>query len=66
MPKIKTRKSLSKRIVKVTKKGKILRRKTVAQHLAHRKTKRTKKESGKKITVSTANSRLAKALAPYK
>lgn len=65
MLKIKTKKSVSKRIVKITKKGKVMRRRITAQHLARRKSKRTRKNAGKKTTVNSANKRIIN-LTPYK
>jgi ribosomal protein L35 len=65
MPKIKTKKSASKRIAKVTRGGKIIRRKITAQHLARRKSQRTRKTSGDKTVVSIADKKITK-LVPYK
>lgn len=64
MPKIKTNKSARKRIVKVTKNKKIMRKKTTAQHLARRKSKRTLQESGEKRRVKKANEKIIE-LIPY-
>lgn len=65
MPKLKTVKSASKRIAKITKSGKILRFKISAQHLARKKSKRTKKEAKKKLAISKADLRKIKRLIPY-
>ena len=66
MPKIKTRKSASKRIGKVTSSGKLMRRKTLAQHLVKRKTKRTVKTSGNAIEVAKSEIVKLKKLIPYR
>lgn len=65
MPKIKTKKSASKRIAKITKTGKVLRRKITSQHLSRRKSKRTKRESGDKVPLHQSDLKLTK-LTPYK
>lgn len=66
MPKLKTSKTAVKRIVKVTGKGKIVRKKTLAQHLVHRKSARTIKESGKEIRLSRADREKLVKLTPYR
>ena len=66
MPKIKTRKSASKRLAKVTSSGKLIRRKTLAQHLVKRKTKRTIKSSGKSVEVAASEVKKLKRLTPYR
>jgi len=66
MPKLKTRKSAAKRIAKVTSTGKILRKKTIAQHLVHRKSTRTVKTSGNEMTVSKSDTEKLKKLTPYR
>jgi len=66
MPKIKTNKTLSKRISKITNSGKVVRRKTLSQHLVHRKTARTIAESGADVQVSRTESKKIKKLIPYK
>lgn len=66
MPKIKTRKSASKRLAKVTASGKLMRRKTLAQHLVKRKTKRTVKTSGKSVEVVSVERKQLKRLTPYR
>jgi ribosomal protein L35 len=65
MPKIKTRKSASKRIAKITKGGKVIRRKITAQHLARKKSKRTRKTAGDKIALDTTDRKIINLL-PYK
>jgi ribosomal protein L35 len=66
MPKIKTRKSASKRLAKITSGGKLIRRKTLAQHLVKRKTKRTIKASGKAVEVAPSEVKKLKKLTPYR
>ncbi len=66
MPKIKTNKTLSKRISKITNSGKVVRRKTLSQHLVHRKTARTIAESGADVQASRTESKKIKKLIPYK
>lgn len=52
----KTKKSLAKRIM-VTKRGKFMRRRMSAQHLAHRKSRRTLKSSRLELTLAKGNAR---------
>jgi ribosomal protein L35 len=66
MPKLKTRKSATKRLAKVTASGKLIRRKTLAQHLVKRKTKRTIKSSGKPSEVVASEVKKLKRLTPYR
>ncbi len=66
MPKVKTRKSASKRLAKVTAGGKLLRRKTLAQHLVKRKTQRTVKTSGQAMEVAPSETKRLKKLTPYR
>jgi len=65
MKKQKTSKTAAKRIVKITGTGKILRKKTLAQHLVHRKTKRTIEESGTNTEISKPEKNRVKRLTPY-
>ncbi|PIT97200.1 50S ribosomal protein L35 [Candidatus Berkelbacteria bacterium CG10_big_fil_rev_8_21_14_0_10_41_12] len=65
MPKIKTRKTVSKRIAKKTASGKLLRRKITSQHLVHRKSRRTRKQSGQKTNFSKSDEKKMGKLAPY-
>ena len=65
MPKIKTKKSVSKRISKITKSGKVMRRKITSQHLCRRKSKRTRKESGDKKLLHKSDLKFNQ-LIPYK
>jgi ribosomal protein L35 len=66
MPKLKTSKTASKRISKITKSGKLLRRKTLSQHLVHRKANRTIKRSGEDMQVTNADEQRIKKLIPYR
>lgn len=66
MPKIKTSKSAKKRIVKITKNGKYIRRGMSAQHLARRKSKRTKNQAKENYLISKANIKTIKKLLPYR
>ena len=65
MPKLKTNKTAAKRIKKITSSGKVLRRKTLAQHLVKRKTTRTIGESGVDMQVSKSEAKKIKKLLPY-
>jgi ribosomal protein L35 len=66
MPKIKTRKSVSKRVAKISGTGKLLRRKKVAQHLVKRKSTRTVKTSGEIIEFTKSASKKLSKLIPYR
>jgi len=65
MPKLKTNKTVAKRITKISRNGKVLRRKILAQHLVHRKSSRTISSSGTDQLVSKAESKKIKKLLPY-
>lgn len=65
MPKLKTSKSAQKRIVKITRSGKIIRRKMSAQHRTGGKSKRALSASKKETQVSSANLKTIKKLIPY-
>jgi len=65
MPKIKTKKSIKKRVAKVTGTKQILRRQTLSQHLCERKSKRTRKQSGQKTGLAKADEKKLRSLAPY-
>lgn len=64
MPKLKTRKSLSKR-VKVTKKKKGLRSKAGRRHLLSSKSTKRKRKLRHKTTVSKADKKVVKKALPY-
>jgi len=60
----KTVKSARKRIIKITKRGKFLRRKLSGQHLASGKSKRTLRASNKKTTISSSDIKKLKRMVP--
>jgi large subunit ribosomal protein L35 len=64
MPKLKTRKSLAKR-VKITKNKKILRSQSGRRHLLSGKSKKRKRRLKKKDLVSSAQRKLVKRGLPY-
>ncbi len=64
MPKLKTRKSISKR-VKVTKKKKVLRSKAGRRHLLSDKTTKRKRTLRKKSVVAKGDARVMKKALPY-
>ena len=53
-------------MTKVSAGGAVWRRKTLAQHLVHRKSKRTIKQSGSSRKLSKVEAKKLIALAPYK
>ena len=63
--KVKTSKSAKKRIVKITKKGKVIRRKLSAQHLVAGKSKRTLASARRKAAVSSSDAKKIKRMVPY-
>jgi len=63
--KLKTVKSAQKRIVKITKNGKVICRKMSAQHLMAGKTKRTRRGAGKNMVLSDVDAKKIKKLLPY-
>jgi len=64
MPKLKTRKSVAKR-VKITKKKKALRSKAGRRHLLSCKTKKRKRQLKRKTTVSDGDMKALKRALPY-
>ena len=62
MPKLKTSKTTSKRIKKVTKNGLIIHRNMSAQHRMYGKNKKTKMRSAQTSTLSSANIKRMKKL----
>ena len=62
MPKLKTSKTAVKRIARISGSGKISHRKTLAQHLVRRKSKRTIKSSGKITEFAKADGKKIKKL----
>lgn len=63
--KLKTVKSAQKRI-KITRQGKLLRRKLSAQHLTQGKSKRARRGAGKLSQVARADKNKIKKLIPYR
>lgn len=66
MPKLKNSKTASKRIKKITRNGKILRRKMSAQHRMHGKNKKIKQRSKNSVKVTSADYKRIKKLIPIK
>ena len=62
--KAKTVKTARKRITNVTKNGKLMRRKLSAQHLTTGKSKRTLRNSTKKVAMSQADTKKIRKLIP--
>jgi large subunit ribosomal protein L35 len=62
MPKLKTNKTAVKRVSRISGTGKISHRKTLAQHLVRRKSKRTVKSSGRVTEFTPADSKKIKKL----
>ena len=65
MPKIKTVKSAAKRIVKITKNGKLVRLTMAVQHLARRKSKRSRQNAFTKTVIHKTDAKKIKRLVPY-
>jgi len=65
MPKLKTSKTASKRLSKLTAGGTPLRRRRLAQHLVRRKTRRNIKASGEKTVFSLSEGKKIIKLNPY-
>ncbi len=66
MPKLKTSKSAKKRIVKISKKNKIIRKKMSAQHRTKGKSKRTLTQSTRNAVLSNTDAKKIKKLLPYR
>jgi ribosomal protein L35 len=64
--KLKTVKSAKKRIVNITKNGKIIRRKMSAQHLVAGKSKRTRRSAVAETTLTKSFAKRVKQMVPYK
>lgn len=64
MPKLKTRRAIAKRF-KVTKKGKILRRRGFKSHLLSHKSKKRKRKLRRSALVSGPERRKIRELLPY-
>lgn len=65
MPKMKTAKSAAKRIVRITKTGKMLRRTMSAQHRRKGKSARVKRESHNIVEVAKGDQVKLKRMLPY-
>lgn len=65
MPKLKTSKTVSKRIKKLTSTGLIMRRRMSNQHLARRKSKRSRKQNENDTIFSATDTQRIKRMAPY-
>lgn len=65
MPKLKTRKSVAKRIVKVTASGQMLRRSTSAQHRTTGKSPRTLRQAKMKTALGRSDAKSLKSALPY-
>lgn len=65
MPKLKTRKSVAKRVVKVTSKGTLLRRATSAQHRTTGKSRRTLRQAKMKLSIAKGDIKTIKKFLPY-
>lgn len=65
MPKLKTRKSVAKRVVKVTGTGKFQRSETSAQHRTTGKSKRTLRESKMDVTITGRDAKKIQQYLPY-
>lgn len=65
MPKLKTNKSAAKRIIRITRTGKMLRRKMSAQHRRKGKSKRTKREASHLLVVAKSDMKKLRRLVPY-
>lgn len=65
MPKLKTSKSASKRIINITKNNKIIRANASAQHRTKGKSKRTLLKSNSTTVILRADLRKIKKLVPY-
>lgn len=62
----KTVKTAKKRVVKITKNGKLLRRKLSAQHLTQGKSKRVRKATDKTESIAKADIKKIKRMIPNK
>ncbi len=65
MPKLKTRKAVAKRIVKITKNGKMMRRSTSAQHRTTGKSSRTLREAKLKQAITPNDVKKVSQMLPY-
>jgi ribosomal protein L35 len=65
MPKLKTRKSIAKRVVKITSNGKMMRRATSAQHRTTGKSQRTLRQAKMKTALSSGDAKALRKSLPY-
>lgn len=66
MPKLKTRQAVAKRIVRVTKSGKLMRRSTSAQHRTTGKSARTRRQAKMQEAITaTSDAKKLQAMIPY-
>jgi len=65
MPKLKTRKSVAKRIVNVTKNGKMMRRATSAQHRTTGKSQRTQRQAKMILAIAPGDVKKITQYLPY-
>jgi large subunit ribosomal protein L35 len=63
--KLKTSKTAVKRIARITKTGKLLRRKMSAQHLVRNKSQRVRKDARRKLLVAKSDLKKIRFLIPY-
>ena len=63
--KLKTVKSAAKRIVKITKNGLVLHRKTSAQHRSTGKSKRVRRDADKTVAFNKVDAKNIKKMVPY-
>lgn len=63
--KLKTVKSAMKRIVRMTKTGKILHRKLAAQHRSGGKSKRVRSDADKTVAFTKADAKKIRKMVPY-
>jgi len=63
--KLKTSKTAKKRIARITKTGKIFRRKMSAQHLVRNKSRRVRKLAKRKLLIAKADLEKVRRLVPY-
>lgn len=66
MPKLKTRQSVAKRIVKVTASGKMMRRATSAQHRTTGKSPRTLRQAKMKQEIAAGDAKKIAQALPYR
>lgn len=65
MPKLKTRKAVSKRVVTITASGQLMRLSTSAQHRTTGKSKRTLRQAKMKQVINSSDTKQIKKMLPY-